>query len=814
MNACPISPCRRLRPQPLALALSSLLCAPVLVAAAPDASVFALPQATLTATTAVVNGVAPDDRESIKVAQPSALRASEVAAGTAVAGGPIAPDSPSGVDAGTVPTAVVPVQALASTGAAEASFDARDARTLEGVEVQGKEEVRPSLTALALERTGNQVQVVSARDIEVAGYTNLAEIAQGLIRGANVGYSPDEGEFTIRLDGGGDRDTLVTLDGMPLYDRGPGIEEIWGATLIDPHMVESIEVFRGGQSLYFGSNAGIGVVNVVTKKPDGERKGQFGVSYGRYDSREMWANYTFPLDAEGQHAVMFYGSRQASDGPQLFSEESQTDNHLLAGGIQGAQTARDSTGVKYRWAIDDVSELNTDLLYVETNFSDTFPDTTIYGPTRVTMPAVKVQYSRDWSERLRSDVYLSWRNPTLWNTKFVPQVCRLAAGCPNPTNPSVLVPRGRWTGGLDAQAGRGIGDASIPGGFEELVFTALNRYTFNPQVELMLGLQSINYRDTSDPRILIDDDLVSNNALIADLVLTPSFSPGTTVSLAGRVDYEDSFGSKSVGKFGFRHDFDAGLYLRANGGTSFSLPKTNELFFNSPEVVGNPDLEPEETETLNVGAGIFRTLYGRVFALDVGAFRTDITNRIQTTTGLRPNTRFNNAAVTEIRGLVGDVSVELSDNWRFNLSYTRQKARLAGGTKQINATPEWFATGQISYTTDDQRWQFTLLPRWQGPEIIQAPAGIAGLEDFQYGDWFLLNGSIQFAFGAEREQRLNLRLVNLGDELYGERGAFGNRFYDSSFIRGEYTNRDARYFNPYIFQGKRRSLFLTYSVNF
>ncbi len=735
----------------------------------------------------------------------------------------ISPDSP----AKSVQDAGVGVIAAALSGEDEPAVDARPAvgdsqhvdgartpKQLPGVVVRAQEQERVSVTAIALERTGNQVQVVSARDIKAGGYTNLAEIAQGLIRGANVGYSPDEGEFTIRLDGGGDRDTLVTLDGMPLYDRGPGIEEIWGATLIDPHMIESIEVFRGGQSLYFGSNAGIGVVNIITKKPDGTRRGEFGVSYGRYDSRVLWANYRFPLDPDGRHALMFYGSRQASDGPQLFSDASQSDNHLLAGGIQGSQTARDSTGVKYRWMIDDRSELHADLMYVETNFADTFPDTTIFGPTRVTMPAVNVQYWREWTKRLRSDVYMSWRNPTLYNTKFVPQVCRLAAGCPSATNPAIRVPLGRWTGGFDALAGRGVGDASIPGGFEELVLTALNRYTFNPQIELLLGLQSINYRDTSDPRIAIDDELVSNTALIADLVLTPSFSPGTSLSLAGRVDYENSFGRKSIGKFGFRHDFDMGLYLRANGGTSFSLPRTNELFFNSPEVIGNPNLEPEQTETLNVGAGLIRTVYRRVLSLDVGLFRTDITGRIETTTGLRPNTRFNNTRVTEIRGLVGDIEYEFNDNWRANFSYTRQKARPAGETRQINATPEWFATGHISYRSSDQRWQFSLLPRWQGPEIIRAPVGVAGLEDFQYGDWFLLNGSIQYWFGADREHRLQLRTVNLLDEIYGERAAFGNRFFDSSFIRGEYGRGNARFFNPYIFQGKRRGLFFTYNLSF
>lgn len=467
-----------------------------------------------------------------------------------------------------------------------------EAERQDTIEVLGQK--RSSEIALEQVQFGNQVQTVTAEEIAGGGYTNFAEISQGLIKGANIGYSPDEGEYTIRLDGGGDRDTLVTLDGMPLYDRGPGVEDIWGATLIDPHMIETVEVFRGGQSLYFGSNAGIGLVNVVTKKPDGTTKGEFGVSYGSFDTRDIWGNYTFPVSDSGRHALMFYGSRQGSEGPQLFSREAQTDNHLATGGITDFTTSRDSTGIKYLWVIDDRSNLNADVIYVESFFQDTFPNTTIYGPTRVRMPAVNLQYDRDWNGLVSTDVKVSYRRPTLFNTKFVPQVCRDPAGCPQPSNPDNVVAFGDATGNLEPQVSRGIGDESIRGGFEELVVTVLNRIRFSESIALVAGVQSTNYRDVSDARVTIDDDLVSSNALIADLQLNPSFSPGTSVSVAVRFENEASFGNETLGKFGLRHTMGNGFYLRANGGTSFSLPRTNELFFDSETVIGNPDLKPEK----------------------------------------------------------------------------------------------------------------------------------------------------------------------------------------------------------------------------
>ena len=92
---------------------------------------------------------------------------------------------------------------------------------LEEILVEGKAiEKGVSVLAVDVARYGTQVQVISADEIATGGFTNFGELAAGLIRGANIGYSPDEGEFTIRIDGGTDRDTLLLLDGVPTFDRG------------------------------------------------------------------------------------------------------------------------------------------------------------------------------------------------------------------------------------------------------------------------------------------------------------------------------------------------------------------------------------------------------------------------------------------------------------------------------------------------------------------------------------------------------------------------------------------------------------------
>ncbi len=701
--------------------------------------------------------------------------------------------------------------AAAETAPAPTALAQSGTPSVEEITVIGHEQ-RSTAIAQDLTQYGNQVQVISAEEVQAGGYTNMAELAQGLIAGAYVGYSPDEGEFTIRLDGGGDRDTLVTLDDVPLYDRGPGVEDIWGSTLIDPHMIESVEVFRGGQSLYFGSNAGVGLVSIRTKRPDGTRKGEMGFSYGSFNTREVWGNYSFPLDNAGRHSVMFYGGRLATDGPDIFTRESQTDNHLAAGGITDYSNSRDDIGAKYLWKIDTSSQLLANLQFVQIDFQDTFPNTTIYGPTRSKMPLFNLSYNKTWSDKVRTDVTASYRKPELLNTKFLPEVCRNKDGCVSATNPNQMIEWGHWTGRLEPQVQRGIGSNSIPAGFEELIATALNHITFTPSVGITLGLQSTNYRDASDPRVRIDGDVVSSNALIADLHLTPSFSPGTNVSIAGRVENEKSFGTETIGKYGLRQQLPGNTYLRINGGNSFSLPRTNELYSNTDTMVGNPDLKPEKTKTLNYGGGANLAFGGARLQAELGGFATDIRDRIQATTGLTPNTRFNNDAVTEIRGVVADLELRLGSNWLLAAAYTQQKAEVKGTDRQIDATPEWFATGQLRYTSSDSRWQFNLLPRLQGRTITTAP--IAGLPAYNWGDWFVLNATGQYWAGDKREHRLQLRLENILDEEYSNRGLWGNLQYGSAGVRGDVTPADPEYYYPYAFQAKPRSLFFTYAYSF
>jgi len=65
-----------------------------------------------------------------------------------------------------------------------------------------------------------------------------------------------------------------------------------------------------------------------------------------------------------------------------------------------------------------------------------------------------------------------------------------------------------------------------------------------------------------------------------------------------RRDDNDQFGGHTTGSLAWGLDFEHGFRLTASAGTAFKAPTFNELYF---PFYGNPDLRPEESDSVDVG---------------------------------------------------------------------------------------------------------------------------------------------------------------------------------------------------------------------
>ena len=124
--------------------------------------------------------------------------------------------------------------------------------------------------------------IITAKDIEKAGYRNVFEAIDQQIGSTSTSYGEagqdfgfSAGRITLR---GYDRGTLVMVNGVPMNLKNyPSTENIPAA------MVERIEIVKGAASTLYGSEAMGGVINIILKKPKaGEEAVKASVTAGNY----------------------------------------------------------------------------------------------------------------------------------------------------------------------------------------------------------------------------------------------------------------------------------------------------------------------------------------------------------------------------------------------------------------------------------------------------------------------------------------------------------------------------------------------------
>lgn len=139
------------------------------------------------------------------------------------------------------------------------------------------------------------------------------------------------------------------------------------------------------------------------------------------------------------------------------------------------------------------------------------------------------------------------------------------------------------------------------------------------------------------------------------------FSP-FAIQASLRYDDNEAYGDEVTGSLALGYDLDTNHTLRASVGTAFKAPSFNDLYWPGS---GNPDLNPEKSETVEVGV---RGQYNQWF-WDLAAFQNDYDDLIAwapTSSGLWAPQNINSA---RIRGAEFASGVEVND-WTLQAAFT------------------------------------------------------------------------------------------------------------------------------------------------
>ena len=126
------------------------------------------------------------------------------------------------------------------------------------------------------------ISIITRQQIWERGYQTVGEVLQ---HAAGFDMLHDRFQYNLGVRGvnGGMRSwsriIKLMIDGQPVAYR-PSSENFMGNELIPINIVERIEIVRGPASALYGSNAFLGVINIITKESEEPRWGDISAHYG------------------------------------------------------------------------------------------------------------------------------------------------------------------------------------------------------------------------------------------------------------------------------------------------------------------------------------------------------------------------------------------------------------------------------------------------------------------------------------------------------------------------------------------------------
>jgi iron complex outermembrane receptor protein len=158
---------------------------------------------------------------------------------------------------------------------------------------RAKRSTTATKTDTPLNEVPQSISVITADQIRDQSSPNMQEALRYTAGVRNEMYGIDNRGDYFSMRGGSEGSVL--LDGLRLPLTG-----YWGVVRNEPYAFERIEVLRGPASVIAGQNGPGGVVNLVSKRPQAEAVNEVQVQAGINDHKQIAADLTGPIDAEGR----------------------------------------------------------------------------------------------------------------------------------------------------------------------------------------------------------------------------------------------------------------------------------------------------------------------------------------------------------------------------------------------------------------------------------------------------------------------------------------------------------------------------------
>ncbi|WP_158583333.1 TonB-dependent siderophore receptor [Salinisphaera sp. Q1T1-3] len=620
-------------------------------------------------------------------------------------------------DADTSPTRTeteaAPVPAAPNTSGA----DTVPTSVLSDVQVEGSgiEQTLPAeLSAYGAER-----QVIDRQQLDDTGMTDVAQALERLAPGLFLAPRGGRGSyFNASLDGSRTQDILWLVDGVRINNRLYG-----GTTPLDSittEMIDYIEVLRGGQGLFYGTQAVAGVINIVLRDPSPNNAGQLRLGTGTFHDRRAAGHYSGPSPA-GRWLV--FGAYDESEGFDPYPRSAYHGN----GRPRDTGFKRRSVGGKYHAAPAKDNAL--DLLLIYNNVVVDQPRT--INNFKAFNDRDEVIASAKWDQRLSS--HFGYYGKAYWHSWW-----------------------SDWTQiGRNDDGSRHVVDDAQSWGYNDYGLNLTGRYNVHNGSQLLFGYDLQAYSG-HDYVVQIADRSETVHAGFIQFRPVLPFSASTDLAIGARYNYSEFGGAHTIWNASMAQPVGRDVQVKASVGTNFLLPTAYQLFAVDPRYAeGNPGLKPERSLNTrlaligNIGANVQWTL---------GGFYRRIDDLITPIDG-----RFTNGeSGARVRGGQAILTIGGETGWHVDGSATYADSESLDGGGQVDGIPVWIAKTSVAWDALDERHGGRLSARYAGDETQR----LANFGQQSVGDYTIVDASAYQRFGDHGQHRVTLRVENLTDRRY------------------------------------------------
>ena len=633
------------------------------------------------------------------------------------------------------------------------------------------------------------VSVITQEEIRRSSARNVGELLED-IPGVRINNDGGQGMKRIKIRGEDAFRTLVMIDGQKVSEH----KSMSGSPmLIDPSMIERIEVIKGPASVLYGSDAIGGAINIITKK-GGTKPIEGEVSAGMNTS------------ASGKNASgSIYGgidgwkyrlSASIEDNDNLKTPKGEMENTYF--------TARSVSGfLSYDFTPDATVGASLDYYDLEFGSSDVnTPGFAVDVPKWTRFKAAAFGEFKNITSsfvRLRTDIFYQKSKKDMTNT--VPGVWTqgevdtfkamgfeeaflnrvgVQAGNAYVLKPHASNDMNQY--GFSIQADWQIGDRNYLIAGYEISYDDLNAHSWNTGTNVMpMMLTDKNY-----------DGYQMTNAVYASMEtllsanLTLTYGARYTWVKTDMDSINNKMGTKTSGEGSDgKIVFNAGvlwhgtdnLTLRASYAQGYRSPILQELYIDTSmgstgTTYANPDLKPETSDNFEIGARWNST----GLSADLAIFYSTADDYIATLyNAQKRGYQYNNVAEAKTFGVELTSSVRIAETgFEPYLTATWMRRQFQNGdgfSTYDTATPEFMLRYGV-------RWsgmyagvglRTDVFARSQSEiEYDDGVQSAAGSNSYRLGGYTTLNLTAGVDFGPKRQYSFDLGLYNIFDKGYQE----------------------------------------------